>query len=142
MWRRISHAARVLLYFGFPTATTLIGIYLTYRATQLDGSMGTRAYAIGIGLLLGSWAWTASRSARHRAESEARFETIIQGLARRVRDLEKHREQVQLVLDTHTATAVVLEAVESPPENAPPWAHQHRQDASAAPVIRMDPPGR
>lgn len=139
MWRRISHVFHVLLYFGFPTITALIGIYLTYRATQLDGSMADRAYLIGTAMLIGSWAWTASRSARHRAEAEARLETTIEDLTERVDDLEAYRDKVQRAIDTKTATAVVLEAVEYPSEDVPPWVHRNHHE-KPAPVIPMEPP--
>lgn len=138
MGRQISHALRVLLYLGFPATTAAVGVYATYRATQLTGSMADRAYVIGIALILGTWAWTATRSARQRASSEARLEGTIQELTKRVRNLEKDRDEVRQVLNTHAATALVLEAVDCPPGGAPPWTRLNHPDA---PVIRMDPHG-
>ncbi len=133
MWRRISHTLHTVCYWVFPAGTTVLGVYLTYRATQYDGAMSIRAYLFGIGLLLGTWAWTASRSARHKAASDAKL-AMLEG---RVEYLEEGFTAVLDAVDLSEATAAVLDAVEHRPTAPSPRTSPGRADTSAA-VIRLD----
>lgn len=135
MWRRISHTLHTVCYWVFPAGTAVLGVYLTYRATQYDGSMSLRAYLFGIGLLLGTWAWTASRSARHKAALDAKVAT----LAERVEYLEKGFTAVLEAVELSDAAVAVLDAVEHLPTAPSPRTSPGRADSSAAAVIRLDP---
>lgn len=138
MWRRISHALHTLCYWLFPTGTAALGVYLTYRATIYEGTMSERAYLFGIALILGTWGWTAARSARRRDESETRFENALQDLTKLVRQISQDHMTIRQVLEVHDATAEILQALQPKPPDMP---QQRKDNSGTASVTRIDPNG-
>lgn len=135
MWNQTVRVIRGLFYYGFPIITAVIGVYATYRSTQLDGSARDRAFVLGMALVLGTWAWTAARSHRRHTADVAHLEDANQTLAKRVRDLERRIDGVVQALEASGATAEILDALQV-------FDVPHRRmpgDDDAAQVIPLDP---
>lgn len=90
----------------------LLGVYLMWRATQLDGSTSGRAFAVGLILevcaVATAWMW---RAAAYRARDDV-IETQMVAMRRRVRELEKKVNEMSGKREFDTAARALTEAVE------------------------------
>lgn len=132
MWRRISRVTITLLYWGLPITFTAIGVYLTHRALAYDGAPALRAYVIGMMLIFGTWGWTAVLAARRKAESNAEVERLAEVIRQVVAD----HEAILSVLETHDATAELLDALRPLSPDIP---RRRDSDDGGASVIQLDP---
>lgn len=120
---------QVLIYYAAPVVVTAAGVYLLYRATQLESSSADRAFAMGIILVLSAWGFTAARSSRKREKVEHDLETKIQDLCKRIRRTERRSEALQNTLDSKIAAEVFLAAMERADEHrGKNWVHFHHAE--------------
>lgn len=90
----------------------MLGAYLMWRATQLEGSSLDRAFGVGLtlevcGVLI---AW-GCRSAAYRARDEA-VENQLAGVRRELRELQKKYNKHVGDVEFDTATRALTEAVQ------------------------------
>lgn len=122
-------SAQAVIYYTAPAVVTTGGLYLLYRATQLEGSSADRAYMLGVVLVLSAWGFTAARSSMKRSRLAREFEDRNQTLTRRVRELERHTEELRNAIDSRTAAEVFLAAMERANEHRTKnWMHIHHAD--------------
>lgn len=120
---------QVLIYYAAPVVVTAAGVYLLYRATQLESSSADRAFAMGIILVLSAWGFTAARSSRKRSKVEHDLENKIQDLCKRIRRTERRSEALQNTLDSKIAAEVFLAAMERADEHrGKNWVHFHHAE--------------
>lgn len=108
-------------HFGPPSLVWLVGAYLLYRATQLDGSASERAFALGLLLTLCASRIFAVRRSRQTETRERALETQLQTLTQRFRDLERRFDKLLLDLQTDVSAQVLSEAVNRHNSEKPPW---------------------
>lgn len=93
-----------LRYFGPPAMVWLAGSYCLYRATELDGVVSQRSFALGLLLVIcGTFIAFSTRSRQTRTREQA-LESSLQLTNKRIRKLEQTVED--LILDAHTDNAV------------------------------------
>lgn len=120
---------QVMIYYAAPVVVTAVGVYLLYRATQVDGASADRAFVIGTILVFSSWGFTAARSSRKRSTSERRLDDKLQSLCKRVRQTERRSDELQSALDSKIAAEVFLAAMERADEHrGKNWVHFHHVD--------------
>lgn len=113
------------VYYVAPVVVTAIGVYLLYRATQVEGSAADRAFVFGTILVLSSWGFTAARSSRKRSASVGQLENQIQRLCKRVRDLERQHSALRQDVHSKIAVKAWLEAMDRlDAHHSTTWVHQ------------------
>lgn len=122
-------SAQEVIYYVAPAAVAAGGLYLLYRATQVDGTSADRAFALGAVLVLSAWGFTAARSSIKRSALAREFEDRHQVLANRVRELKRQTQDLQNAIDSRTAAEVFLAAMERADEHrSKNWVHIHHAE--------------
>jgi hypothetical protein len=106
-------AVSFIVQFGPPTAVWIIGVYLLYRATQLDGVVSDRTFAIGLLLVVCGTIIGSSRRSRQTTTRERALELQIQRMNQRMRLVEQKVDQVVMDVHTENAARAIREAAES-----------------------------
>lgn len=120
---------QVTIYYTAPVVVTAVGVYLLYRATQIEGASADRAFVFGIVLVLASWGFTATRSSQKHARWRGQLENENQYLCRQVRELKGEVAEVRRMLDSKMAAEVFLAAMERADEHrGKNWVHFHHAD--------------
>lgn len=124
MW----NAAQATVYYTAPVAVTAVGVYLLYRATEVEGSSADRAFGIGIVLVLSAWGWTATRSAKRRSSEDRRLENENCVLRRRVSALETEYATIRDEIHSRIASEVWLASMDRmDAHRKTTWVHFARQ---------------
>lgn len=122
-------SAQAAIYYTAPAVVTAGGLYLLYRATQLEGAAADRSFVLGAIFVLSAWGFTAARSSMKRSMLAREFEDRNQVLTRQVRELKRHTEELQNAVDARTAAEVFLAAMERADEHrSKNWMHIHSAD--------------
>ena len=120
---------QVTIYYTAPVVVTAVGVYLLYRATQVEGAQADRAFIFGLTLVLAAWGFTATRSAQRHAKWRAQLEGENQYLCRQVRELKKEVTEVRRTIDSKLAAEVFLAAMERADEHrGKNWVHFHHAE--------------
>jgi hypothetical protein len=120
---------QVTIYYAAPVVVTTVGIYLLYRATQLEGSASDRAFLIGMVLVLSSWGFTAARSTKLRSAVVQNLEGQNHALCIRIRELERQHEELRQDVHSKIAVKQWMEAMDrSESHHSTSWVHLPKDD--------------
>lgn len=120
---------QVTIYHTAPVVVTVVGVYLLYRATEVEGAPSTRAFIFGLILVLSAWGFTATRTAHRHARWSAQLENENQYLCRQVRELKNEVAEVRRMLDSKIAAEVFLAAMERADDHRSRiWPHLHNAE--------------
>jgi hypothetical protein len=110
-----------LAHFGPPTLVWLVGAYHLYRATQVEGSVSERNFAIGLLLVILAPIIGSARRSRQTTTRERALENQLHQLNQRFRGLERRVDGLILELETENAAQALGEAVKRHSGQKPPW---------------------
>lgn len=122
-------SAQSAIYYTAPMVVTAGGVYLLYRATQLEGSAAEKAFVLGMMFVFSSWGFTAARSSRRRSTDVERVATENRRLCKRVRQLEQ--QYASLREDVHSKITVKawMEAMDrAEAHHSTSWVHVHEDE--------------
>jgi hypothetical protein len=122
-------SAHAVIYYTAPVVVTVGGVYLLYRATQVEGAAGDRAFILGLIFVFAAWGFTAARTSRRRSKWRTQLENENQYLCQQVRDLQREVVEVRRTLESKIAAEVFLAAMERADEHrGKSWVHFHHAD--------------
>lgn len=120
---------QVTIYYAAPVVVTAVGVYLLYRATQVEGAPADRAFVFGLSLVLAAWGFTATRTSQRHAKWRAQLENENQYLCRQVRELKAEVTEVRRTIDSKMAAEVFLAAMDRADEHrGKNWVHFHHAE--------------
>lgn len=120
MWSR----ATAVIYYTVPPLVAMIGMYLLYRATQLERSAADKAYVAGILLVILAWLFTLARSSCVRSHESRRQDNAHVELAKRVTNLESETKELRQDVHSKIAVKTWLEAMDRmDAHHSTSWVH-------------------